>query len=226
MQASSNMGYDIHFNDALGAYMHDNMPPMPDILKRLKDETEALGPVARMQISWIQARFMQSLVRLTAAKTIVEIGTFTGMSSLVMAMALPGDGRIITHDISEEWTRIAKRYWLEADMADKIELRLGDGIEGLRTMLNDGKAGTVDLVFLDADKKGLADYLDLSHQLLRQGGAVLVDNVLWHGDVIDPNNQKNSTRTIRDLNAALKIDDRFFTSMVPVGDGITIAIKN
>jgi len=220
------MGYDIHFNQALGTYIGEHMDPMPDLLVRLRKETAALGPISQMQISWIQARFMQALVRLTAAKTIVEIGTFTGMSSLVMAMALPNDGKIITHDISEDWTDMAKRYWQDAGVANKIDLRLGDGHAGLRTLLDEGVGGTIDLVFIDADKKGLAEYLDLSHQLLRQGGAVLVDNVLWHGDVIDPDNQKNSTRTIRDFNAALKTDKRFFTSMIPVGDGISIAIKD
>ena len=195
-----------------------------DELKRLRQETQAM-PMGGMQVSPDQGQFMGLLVELTGAKRIVEVGTFTGYSSIAMALALPADGRLIACDVSDEFTRIAQRYWQEAGVADKIELRLGPGVATLDGMLAAGEAGCFDMAFIDADKENYDAYYERCLQLLRPGGLILIDNVLWGGRAADANEQSESTVAIRALNAKIHADERVTASLLSIGDGLTLARK-
>ena len=195
-----------------------------DELKRLRQETQAM-PMGGMQISPDQGQFMGLLVELIGAKRIVEVGTFTGYSSIAMALALPADGRLIACDVSDEFTRIARRYWQEAGVADKIELRLGPGVGTLDEMLAAGEAGCFDMAFIDADKENYDAYYERCLQLLRPGGLILIDNVLWGGRPADTDEQSESTVAIRALNAKIHADERVTASLLSIGDGLTLARK-
>lgn len=195
----------------------------PDILRELRAETARLGSDAQMQIGPEQGAFMAMLVKLTGARRIVEIGTFTGYSAL--AMALAGEARITAADVSEEWTSIGRRYWRKAGVAERIELILKPGAEAIRDLLTGGEAGRVDLMFIDADKPSYDVYYEGGLKLLRPGGAILIDNVLWGGDVADPAKTDADTAAIRALNAKIAADTRVDLSMVPICDGLTIARK-
>jgi len=195
-----------------------------DVLRRLREETGALES-ARMQISPEQGQFMALLVELTGARNALEIGTFTGYSALVVALALPDDGRLVACDISEEWTAIARRYWDEAGVAHKVDLRLGPGADTLDALLTEGRANDFDFVFIDADKEGLDSYYEKSLELLRTGGLIAVDNTLWHGKVVDPAVTDPATEAIRVFNAKLRDDERVSLSLVPIGDGLSLARK-
>jgi predicted O-methyltransferase YrrM len=166
---------------------------------------------------------MALLVRLTGARRIVEIGTFTGYSALAMALALPADGRLTALDVSPEWTAIARQYWQEAGVADRIELVLGPALASLDRLLAAGAAGTIDLVFIDADKESYLAYYERALTLLRTGGLLCVDNTLWYGRVVDPAETGASTEAIRRFNRALGNDERIDLSLVPIGDGLTLA---
>ncbi len=196
----------------------------PEILSRLRQETANL-PQGGMQISPEQGQFMALLVQLMAAKKTLEVGVFTGYSSLVVALALPADGKIIAADVSEEFTAIARRYWQQAGVADKIDLRLAPGIKTLDQLLADGQAETFDFAFIDADKGNYDGYYERALQLVRPGGLIAIDNVLWSGQVADPQIQDASTQAIRTLNAKLHQDERITLSLVPIGDGLTLALK-
>jgi len=211
-------------NDALLEYLRSVSLREPELLTRLREETAAL-PMARMQISPEQGQFMALLVRLTGARQCLEVGTFTGYSSLVVALALPEDGRLLACDRSREWTSIAQRYWREAGVAERIELRLGLAMESLERLLADNEAGHFDFVFIDADKTNYRRYCELALELLRPGGLLLVDNVLWGGSVIDPDKQDADTQAIRAFNRWLHSEERVDLSMVPIGDGLTLARK-
>ncbi len=195
-----------------------------DELKRLRQETQAM-PMGGMQISPDQGQFMGLLVELIGAKRIVEVGTFTGYSSIAMALALPADGRLIACDVSDEFTRIAQRYWQEAGVADKIELRLGPAVATLDGILAAGEAGCFDMAFIDADKENYDAYYERCLQLLRPGGLILIDNVLWGGRPADVNEQDESTVAIRALNAKIRADERVTASLLSIGDGLTLARK-
>ncbi len=195
-----------------------------DELKRLRQETQAM-PMGGMQISPDQGQFMGLLVELIGAKRIVEVGTFTGYSSIAMALALPADGRLIACDVSDEFTRIAQRYWQEAGVADKIELRLGPAVATLNEILAAGEAGCFDMAFIDADKENYDAYYERCLQLLRPGGLILIDNVLWGGRPADVNEQDESTVAIRALNAKIHADERVTASLLSIGDGLTLARK-
>jgi caffeoyl-CoA O-methyltransferase len=195
-----------------------------EVLRRLREET-AEHPMARMQIAPEQGQFMALLVRLLDARRLVEIGVFTGYSSLVMAAALPTDGELIACDLSEEYTRVARAYWAEAGVADRIDLRLAPALETLTALVDEGQAGSFDLVFIDADKTQYEAYYEKALQLLRVGGLVVVDNVLWGGSVIDPQDQDPDTLAIRAFNRKLRQDRRVDLSLVPIGDGLTLARK-
>jgi predicted O-methyltransferase YrrM len=197
----------------------------PGLLTRLRRET-AQDSGATMQISPEQGQFMGLLVELTGARNILEIGTYTGYSSLCMALALPEDGRIVCCDMSKEWTDIARRYWTEAGVEDKMRLHLAPALETLRLLLRQGAAATFDMVFLDADKENYSTYYELCLELLRPGGLLLADNSLWSGRVIDPADRSVDTEAIRRFNLLLHDDDRISLSLLPVGDGLTIALKN
>lgn len=205
-------------------YMLSVSPPEHPLLTRLRQETAAM-PMGGMQISSDQGRFFQLLVRLMNARRCLEIGVFTGYSSLAVAMALPADGHITALDINDDWTRIARRYWQEAGVADRISLKLGPARDTLDALIAGGGAGSYDFAFVDADKTGYAGYHERVLQLLRPGGLVAYDNVLWSGRVIDPNDTSDDTMALRALNLALARDKRIVMSMLPVGDGVTLAVK-
>ncbi|MBL8831146.1 MAG: class I SAM-dependent methyltransferase [Rhodospirillales bacterium] len=191
---------------------------------RLREETTKL-PMGGMQISPEQGQLMALLARLIGARLYVEVGTFTGYSALSVVQALPADGRAICCDVSEEWTAVARRYWKEAGVADRIELRLAPAVETLDALLAGGYEGKVDLAFVDADKTGYAAYVERIFRLLRPNGLLLIDNVLWGGKVADPAATGVDTVALRELNRNLKDDARFDISMLPVGDGLTLARK-
>lgn len=196
----------------------------PKLLARLREET-APDSGATMQISPEQGQFMGLLVELTGAREILEVGTYTGYSSLCMALAMPENGRLVCCDLSEEWTRIARRYWEEAGVEDRIRLHLGPALDTLRKLLQQGSAASFDIAFIDADKENYPDYYELCLQLLRPGGLLLADNTLWSGRVIDSADRSASTEAIRRFNRLLRDDERISLSMLPLGDGLTLALK-
>jgi caffeoyl-CoA O-methyltransferase len=196
-----------------------------DIQRRLREETAKL-PARNMQIAPEQGQFMALLAELMGARRAIEIGTFTGYSALTVAMALPADGRLIACDLSEEWTAIGQPYWREAGVAEKIDLRIGPALETLSALLEAGGKDSYDLAFIDADKEGYQAYYDACLELLRPGGLIMIDNVLWDGSVIDPAMDDDAdTRAIRALNERLHADERVTLSMVPIGDGLTLCRK-
>ena len=196
----------------------------PPLLARLREETAAL-PMAAMQIAPEQGQFMALLAELTGTKRYLEVGTFTGYSTLAVALTLPDDGQVVACDISEAFTTIARRYWAEAGLGERIDLRLAPALETLDGLIADGQAGSFDLAFIDADKENYNGYVERALNLLRPGGLMLVDNVLWDGAVADPERQDADTKAIRALNSALHHDPRVTLSLVPVGDGLTLARK-
>lgn len=196
--------------------------PPDAVQQELIEATEALGPLAMMQIAPEQGALLELLVRVTGARRIVEVGTFTGYSALAMARALPADGHLLCCDVSEEWTAIARRHWAAAGVADRIELRLGPALDTLRALPAEE---AFDLAFVDADKPSYAAYVDELHPRVRTGGLVLVDNTLWDGKVLDPSADDTDTVAIRALNDALATDDRWDAVLLPVADGLTLLRK-
>lgn len=219
------MGSHINFDEKLFRYVENHTSPEPDLYKRLRTETLELGPISEMQISWVQGRFMQLLVRLIGAMKYLEVGVFTGYSTLAVAEAMAGGGKITALDISQDWTGMAQRYWKEAGVDNKINLKLGDAGEAMQALLDAGKGETYDLAFIDADKPNIPNYFDYCLKLVRPGGLIIVDNVLWSGAVIDADDQSDDTVAIRAFNDAVMGDDRVFYSMLPVGDGLVLAQK-
>lgn len=195
-----------------------------ELLRQLREET-ARDAMARMQIAPEQGQFMALLVELMGARQVLEIGVYTGYSSLCMASALPPEGRLVACDMSEEWTRIARRYWEAAGLADRIELRLAPALDTLADLLADGQAATFDFAFIDADKREYQGYFEAALKLLRVGGLMAIDNTLWNGSVIDPDDQSEDTIAIRSFNEHLHHDDRISLTLVPIGDGLTLARK-
>jgi predicted O-methyltransferase YrrM len=214
----------IGLNKQLYDYLLTTSVREPEILWKLRQET-ANHPYGRMQISPEQGQFMRLLVQLLGAKKTLEVGVFTGYSSLSVALALPADGKIIACDVSEEFTAIARRYWQQAGVADKIDLRLAPAVVTLDALLADGQAGTFDFAFIDADKENYDTYYERALQLVRPGGLIVIDNVLWSGRVADAQIQDESTQAIRALNQKLHNDERVTLSLVPIGDGLTLALK-
>ncbi len=214
----------VTLSDALYDYLLGVSLREPPLLARLREETAVL-PGSGMQISPEQGQFMALLAELVGARRVIEVGTFTGYSALVLALTLPADGRIVTCDVDEAMTAIARRYWAEAGVADKIDLRLGPAVGTLDALLADGGAGTFDFAFVDADKENYDAYYERGLALLRQGGLMVIDNVLWSGAVADPERQDPDTSAIRALNAKLHGDQRVSLSLLPVSDGITLARK-
>jgi predicted O-methyltransferase YrrM len=194
-----------------------------EILHRLREETAQLGGVARMQISPEQGQFMALLVELMGAHRMLEVGTFTGYSTLACATALPPDGELIACDVSKEWTDIAQKYWQEAGIHEKITLKIGPATNTLQTLLEEGKANSFDLMFIDADKANYDTYYELGLKLVRPGGLILIDNVLWSGAVANPSEQDEDTQAIRALNQKLHTDNRITLSLIPLADGLTLA---
>ena len=196
-----------------------------DLLKQLRAETAAIE-FSEMQIAPEQGQFMALLVKLIGARRALEIGTFTGYSSISIASALPQGGELVCCDDSDEWTLVAKKYWQQAGLEDRIDFRLGDAARTLQALIDEGQAGTFDFIFIDADKQNYPRYYELSLSLLRAGGLMAVDNTLWSGDVADPENMEPGTRAIRRFNEMLKQDERVEISLVPIGDGLTLVHKS
>lgn len=214
----------IAMTDALHAYLVEVSAPQTDLMRRLRDETAAM-PRGGMQISAEQGQFMRLLVELTGAKKALEVGVFTGYSGLAVAEAMGPEGRLIACDISEEFTAVARRYWAEAGVADRIDLRIGPAVETLATLEAEGHAGTFDFAFIDADKGGYDAYYEATLRLLRPGGLLGIDNTLWSGRVADPSDDSPDTLALRALNAKLAADERVTVAVVPIGDGLTLARK-
>jgi predicted O-methyltransferase YrrM len=214
----------ITLTDPLYQYLLDVSLREPPVLQSLRDETHRLREHS-MQIAPEQGQFMAMLARLVGAGRCLEVGVFTGYSSLAVALALPDDGRIVACDVSEEWTAVARRYWKAAGVEHKIDLRLGPAVRTLDTLLAAGEAGTYDMAFIDADKAAYLDYYERVLQLLRPGGLILVDNTLWDGRVLDPSVRDDDTVAMRHFNERLHRDERIDLSLVPIGDGLTLARK-
>lgn len=216
-------GKNLPMTDALEAYLRTVSLREPGILRRLREATAAL-PEAHLQIAPEEGQFLQLLVRLLGAHRVLEIGTFTGYSALWMALALPEDGLLVTCDSSEEWTAIARQYWQEAGLAERIDLRLGPASESLAALVEEER-GHYDLAFIDADKEGYDGYYEACLKLLRSGGLVVVDNTLWYGRPADPEDQDADTVAIRQFNDKLHADERVDLSLLPLVDGVTLARK-
>jgi caffeoyl-CoA O-methyltransferase len=210
-------------SDELHAYIVGHGTPPDDIQQRLIDETAALGGVSKMQIAPEQGAFMTLLCRVSAARRVIEIGTFTGYSALALARGLPDDGRLLCCDVSEEWTAIARRYWKEAGIDNKIELRIAPALDTLRSLPSGDE---FDLAFIDADKENYLAYAEEIVPRLRQGGLLLVDNTLWSGEVADPTIvEGDNLLAIRAFNDAFAADPRLDVVILPISDGLTLARK-
>ena len=210
--------------DALDAYVERVSLRESDVQRRLREETSGLEN-AGMQISPVQGQLMRMLTGLIGATRAIEIGVFTGYSALSVALALPADGELVACDVSEEWTAIARRYWSEAGVSSKIRLEIAPAAETLDKLVREGRGGEFDIAFIDADKTSYDVYYERCLTLVRRGGLILVDNVLWSGNVADETDHTEDTVALRAFNAKLHDDTRVEVSMLPVGDGLTIARK-
>jgi caffeoyl-CoA O-methyltransferase len=212
-------------DERIADYVMNNSLREPEVLRRLREETIANNPHALMAISPMEGQFIALMVKLIGAVKTLEVGVFTGYSALCTALALPPHGRVVACDVNEEWTSVARRYWAEAGVADKITLRLAPAIETLDALLREGQAGTFDFAFIDADKENYDNYYERALKLLRRGGLVIFDNMLWSGRVADPGVQDSETVALRALNEKLHHDERVFVSLLPVRDGMSLAVK-
>jgi caffeoyl-CoA O-methyltransferase len=207
---------------AIDAYASTHSIKPDPIQQALIEETARLGPRAQMQISPLQGAFMELLARAIGARHAVEVGTFTGYSALSVARALPADGHLLCCDVSEEWTSIARRYWQQAGVADRIELRIGPAVDTLRSL---PRAEQFDIGFIDADKPSYPAYFEELVPRLRRGGVLMVDNTLWAGRVADPSDDDAGTAAMRAFNEMVAADDRMMTVLLPISDGLTLLLK-
>jgi predicted O-methyltransferase YrrM len=214
----------IQVTERLHAYLMQYGVREPELMQRLRRETASV-PGAGMQISPEQGQFMTLLAELIGARRAIEVGTFTGYSALAVARALPKDGLLVACDVNAETTAIGMRYWQEAGVADRIDLRIAPAADTLQALIADGQAGSFDMAFIDADKTGYATYYEHCLTLLRPGGVILIDNVLWGGRVADQGAADEDTLAIRALNAEVQRDERVSMTIVPIGDGLTMARK-
>ena len=212
----------ITMTPTLNDYLVAHGTPPDELQQELIAETIALGDAAGMQISPEQGAFLTLLTRLLGARSVVEVGTFTGYSSLAIARGLADGGRLLCCDVSDEWTSVARRYWDRAGVADKIELRLAPAIETLRALPTDAP---INLAFVDADKSGYIAYWEELVPRIRQGGVLAVDNVLYKGQVLDPEHANDAGKAIHAFNEHARADDRVELVMLPIGDGLTLALK-
>ena len=211
-------------SDDLYAYLFEHSVREPDVLRRLREET-ARDSMSRMQIAPEQGQLMQLLVRLMGAQRYLEVGVFTGYSSLAVALALPTEGRIVACDVSDAWTKIARRYWNEAGVSEKIDLHLAPALQTLDTLIAGGAAGSFDFAFIDADKTNYEAYYERALILIRVGGLIAVDNTLWEGRVANPKARDADTQAIRAFNRHLRDDRRVHLCLIPIGDGLSLAFK-
>jgi caffeoyl-CoA O-methyltransferase len=196
----------------------------PDVLKQLREETAAM-PMGAMQVTPIQGQFLALMAQVVQAKKVLEIGVFTGYSSLSVALALPEDSKIVACDVNEDFTQMAQRYWQKAGVAHKIDFRLAPALDTIDELLQSGQAGTFDFIFIDADKENHPNYYEKAVELLRQGGLIVIDNAIWGGKVASAKYQDGETRAIRALNKRLYYDDRISLSFLPFADGVVLATK-
>jgi predicted O-methyltransferase YrrM len=217
------MAGDLLFPEHVYEYLISNSLREPEILRRLREET-AMLPRASMQISPDHGQFMALIIQLMGARRALEVGVFTGYSSLAVALALPSDGQVVACDVSEEYTSVARRHWKEAGVEHKIDLRLAPALETLRGLIARGEHG-FDFAFIDADKTNYEGYYECALDLIRPGGLIMVDNVLWSGRVADPKENDTDTVALRAFNTKLHADSRVSLSMLPLSDGVTLALK-
>jgi predicted O-methyltransferase YrrM len=211
----------IQVDDRLADYLDDTNRPETPRQRQLRDETGRM-PNAGMQIGANQGSFMAFMIGLTGTRNCLEIGTFTGYSALAVAAALPPDGKLICCDVSEDYTNVGRKAWAQAGVADRIDLRIGPAADTLDRLIADGRSGQFDFAFIDADKENYDRYYEQCLVLVRKGGLIAIDNMLWDGAVADPANQSESTVAIRALNAKLRDDARIDFALIPVGDGIAL----
>ncbi len=214
----------LSIDDRTYDYLCDVSINEPDLLRQLREETAQLE-YSVMQISPEQGQFMSLLIKMMAAKRAIEIGTFTGYSSICVASAMPEEGRLICCDISPQWTSIAEKFWALAGLEEKIELYTQPAEQTLQKLLDEGAEKTFDFIFIDADKQNYIGYYEMALRLLRKGGIIAVDNTLWSGAVADPENIEPGTRAIRRFNDMLKEDRRVSSSLLTIGDGLTLILK-
>lgn len=219
------MAQQTEFSPALLDYVRAVSLREDEILRELRRETELLPMGQAMQVMAEAGQFLALLIRLTGARTVIEVGTFTGYSTLCMARALPPASRLITLDITDRWPAIARPYWERAGVADRVDVRIGPASSSLETLVDELGAGTADLVFIDADKAGYPGYYEDTLRLLRPGGLVVIDNTVFFGRVIDESATDADTEAVRKLNSGLRDDDRVELAMLSLADGITLAIK-
>jgi len=211
-------------SESIYQYLCDHSLREDPILKELRDHTYDMEERA-MQIAPEQGQFMQMLIKLIGAKNTIEVGVFTGYSSLAIALVLPEDGRIVACDVNPQYTSVAEKFWVNAGVREKIDLRIGPARGTLSELISDGLTGTFDFAFIDADKVNYDHYYELCLQLIRPGGLITVDNVLWGGATADDSINDTDTTSIRALNDKLHRDERIDLSLVPIGDGLTLAMK-
>ena len=207
---------------AIDAYIESLIPSETPLQSRLRELTQAM-PEARMQIGPAQGQFMAMLAKLVNVKRYLEIGVFTGYSSLVMAAAMPEDGRVVACDVSEEYTSIAREYWKEAGVEHKIDLRLAPALETLDGLIAGGQGGSFDIAFIDADKENIPAYFERCLRLVRKNGLIMIDNVLWSGRILEENPESNDTRVLKEFNQRVFDDGRVEALMLPIADGLTMA---
>ena len=214
----------LNLTDSLHDYLLSVSLREPEILRQLREETARL-PESNMQIAPEQGQFMALVLRLMGAERGIEVGVYCGYSALACALALPAGGELIACDINAEWTAVARRYWQRAGVDDRIKLHLRPALETLRHLIDEGRAGSFDYAFIDADKENYWHYYEACLTLLRPGGLVMVDNTLWEGRVLAPEAAESSTRAIQAFNRRLLADERVDISLLPLADGLTLARK-
>ena len=217
------MSTQIEINKDLIKYLQNLGYRKDTVVDKLEKETKALGSVAQMQIAKEQGQFLEIIVKISKAKSCLEIGRFTGLSTLYMARGLPSDGRIVTVDNSDEFLPLAQKYWDEDGQTSKIESIIGAGTDVMQSLID--RQHTFDLIFIDADKNNYTNYYELSLSLVPSNGIIIIDNMLWHGDVADTKKTDSQTNTIRDLNLKINQDDRVDFSLLPLSDGLSFVRK-
>ena len=217
------MSTQLEINEDLIKYLQNVGYRKDNVVDKLEKETKALGSVAQMQIAKEQGQFLEIIVKTSKAKSCLEIGRFTGLSTLYIARGLPSDGRIVTVDNSEEFLPLAQKYWDEDGQTSKIESIIGAGTDVMQSLID--RQHTFDLIFIDADKNNYTNYYELSLSLVPSNGIIIIDNMLWHGDVADTKKTDSQTSTIRDLNLKINQDDRVEFSLLPLSDGLSFVRK-
>ena len=217
------MSTQIEINQDLIKYLQNVGYRKDAVVDKLEKETKALGSVAQMQIAKEQGQFLEIIVKTSRAKSCLEIGRFTRLSTLYMARGLPSDGRIVTVDNSDEFLPLAQKYWDEDGQTSKIESIIGSGTDVMQSLID--RQHTFDLIFIDADKNNYPNYYELSLSLVPSNGIIIIDNMLWHGDVVDTKKTDSQTNTIRDLNLKINQDDRVEFSLLPLSDGLSFVRK-